>query len=171
MALLKQSQDTEKDLEMKNSRLLTELTVLQEQRQSIQTQLMQNRSEAQEYRAESTAKEAELLQRLEEARRDVDREALRSKEMKHQSEAVIAEARQQTAELQSRLACLQTEFDSKLAPCVTYQKDLESLKSQILRSTAESERLKQVSERLKERTCSLTSRYEKGDLVRTPRNH
>jgi chromosome segregation ATPase len=164
MALMKQSQDTQKDLERKYSDLRTEHAIVQEQRQSIQTQLLQIRSEAQDYRVESIAKEAELLQRCEEARRDVEREVLRSMDMKRQSESAVAEAHQQIAELQSCLANLQTKLNTTPAPCVTHEKEIESLKSQILESKAE-------SEKLSERPRSLTARYVKGDLVRMPRNY
>lgn len=143
------------------SGLRTELAVVQEQRQSIQTQLMQTKSDAQDYRAESTTKEAELLQRIEDIRKEVEREVLRNKDLKSQSERDFAEAIQQTTHLQSQLTALQSQLESTLASCVIHERDIEGLKSQILGSTTE-------YENLKERNRSLTARYEQGDLVRMP---
>jgi hypothetical protein len=157
---LKQSQDTQKEFEIKHAVLSKELAVLQEQKQSLETQLRQCQLDVQSSRAESTAKEDQLQQRLQDARNSVEHEIQRIKDMKSRSENDLAEARQQNADLQSRLANLQTKFESTLTPCIGHEGEIESLKSQLLGSAAE-------LEELKKRTRSISTRYEKGDLVRT----
>ena len=64
--LMKQSEDTQKDLERKDSDLHTEHAIVHERRQSIETQLLKSRSEARDYCAQSTANVADLVQRIEE---------------------------------------------------------------------------------------------------------
>lgn len=151
------------DLETKCTALRTELAVLQEQKQTLETQLGQSKTDAHNARAEYTAKEAELRQRIEDARSDVGREVQRSKDAKTQSDKELAEARQQTADSQSCLSSLQTKLESTIAPCILHEEEIQRLQSQILASEAEREELKKHAR-------SITTRYEKGDLVRIPGN-
>ena len=162
-ALLQRGQDTQNDLETKCAALRTELAVLLEQKQNLETQLRQSNSNANNSRAESTAKEAELLQRIEDARSDVHLEVQRSKDMKDRFDNDLAEARQRNADLESSLSNLQAELESNVTPCILHEKEIQSLQSQILGSAAENEELKW-------RARSITNRYETGDLVRIFQN-
>jgi chromosome segregation ATPase len=158
--LLQQIQEARSNLETNCGGLRTEIAVLREQNNILQVQLKQSKLDMEGNRKESTMKEAGLSQRIEEARKDLDREVRRGSEMTVQSDRDIVEARRQNADLQSRLAGLQTQLQAVPPPCTIHEREIEGLKSQLTRNGTE-------YEALQERSRSLNARYDSGDLVRT----
>ena len=158
-SLVQRIEEARKDVEAHSSGLRTDVAVLREQNNALQAQLEQAKSDIEGCRKESIAKEAALLQRIDDGRKDVDREVHRGNDMKTHSDRAIAEARRQSAELQSHVVQLQTQLQAIPASCTVHEKEIENLKSQLTRKGS-------AYDALTDRSRSLNARYDQGDLVR-----
>ncbi|KAF8579316.1 hypothetical protein K439DRAFT_409521 [Ramaria rubella] len=156
-ALLRRIEEAQKANDANCTKVLTEMAVLQEKNLTLQARLDHERECIKEHRAVTSIREAELLERVEQSRADLDREVNRSMQLKIRSEEDITGARRQIADLESRLKDLKTKLDAAPVSSTMHKEETDSLKAQILHGRSE-------YEALKKRTDSLNGRYDSGDL-------